>query len=358
MIIIYRSITAAVLLGIASISPLSGDNASIPTKSGTLIYHSYSSYTAMDSSISLFDLASGSSYALSEGDYIHAMNADFGSHPYDVTFMAIDPVHDEWDIYRCNILTNELVNLTSASGFRNEDPKFSPDGLKIVFKRGHWDSGLDNFVYDLAEIDLRTNTITMLTDDTYEESMPYYSADGSKIFYARSSGEGSDIYMLDRNKLESYPVYSEEGVYSYYPVTSGDELYFVKWHSSDNKNDCIVHFNDDNAQILPFCDASYNCSDPFVSGDDIFFSSTSGGSYDLYFSSGTDIFGLDMLNTELNELGAAFFSFDEALLAANAASDQILGISEADINTDADGSGNVSCMDLIALRRKLLTSDN
>lgn len=351
---IYRTIAAALAAAISTAAPdISASGSSLPEK-GTLLYHSYSAYSALDSNVFLFDFNSGEVSELSGGGFYNAMNADFGSHPYDVTFMAIDAGHDEWDIYRWNLLTGEAENLTYASGFRNEDPKFSPDGMKIIFKRGRWDSDRNDFVYDLAEIDLETNDITMLTSDAYEESMPYYSADGRTVYYARSHDGSSDIYKLDLSTLESSKVYCEDGGYSYYPVTDGDDLYFVKWYSADNRNDCIVRLSGGNAELMPFCISEYNCSDPFVSGGNVFYSSTADGSYDLHYFNGSAAASLGMLNTDLNELGAAYFSYDEALETARSAADQILSASDAVINTDADDSGSTDCFDLIALRRKLV----
>jgi Tol biopolymer transport system component len=97
------------------------------------------------------------------GDFHHAMNGSFGVTPDTFTFMAIDNEADEWDIYVSR--SGKITNLTKNSGFRNEDPKWSPDGKSIIFKRGHWDNSIGDFKYDLAVIDADTGTISMLTDD-------------------------------------------------------------------------------------------------------------------------------------------------------------------------------------------------
>ena len=119
--------------------PGSGWAAQMPE--GWLLWHSYSKYAALDSRLFL-RTPSGSVQEIT-GDFIHAMNGSFGNSPDEIVFMAIDRAADEWDIFRYDGST--VTNLTPQSGYRNEDPKWSPDGTKIVFKRGRWDSAADDF---------------------------------------------------------------------------------------------------------------------------------------------------------------------------------------------------------------------
>jgi len=83
---------------------------------GWLLWHSYSEYTALDSKMYL-QTPDGSIKELS-GDFIHAMNGNFGITPEQITFMAIDSSADEWDIYLYD--NGNITNLTRNSGFRNE----------------------------------------------------------------------------------------------------------------------------------------------------------------------------------------------------------------------------------------------
>ena len=319
--------------------------------SGILLYHNYSSYSAMDSSIHCYNLSSGDITDICSDTFCNPMNADFGSHPYDMIFMAIDKSADEWDIYRYNALTGDITNLTYLSGFRNEDPKFSPDGKKIIFKRGYWNHGINDFEYNLAELDLDTSDITMLTDDIYEQSMPYYSSDGSKIYYALSYDDDSYIYELQRSTSVSSPVFSEKNSYAYYPVTSDSDLYFTKWHSPDNHNDSIVKLNNGNITVLPFNNDNFNCSDPFpLSQNAMFYSSTQNGSYDIFFYDGNTSYEISTINTGLNELGSSFFSYNEIKNVILNTTDFLLGKSYNDINMDADNNNHISISDLISFK--------
>ncbi len=316
---------------------------------GFLLFHRYSSYSAQDGQLFLHNTTTNASSEISGSGFHHAMNADFGSHPYDIVFMAITTDADAWDIYLYNTITGKLVNLTENSGYRNEDPKFSPDGRSIVFKRGWWDSVSDGFVYELAELSLATLEVSLLTDGTAEESMPYYSDDGAWIYYAQSGSDADGIYRLERSTLQTEAVHTG-GDHAYYPVVLGDELYFTKWYSSENPADCIMSLSDG---ILPFCDGSANYSDPCpLSHGRMIFSSTLNGSYDLYCWDGRESTPLTDCNTEQQELGAAFYSSESIDPLVSATSEFLLTGADSSCNMDADGNGKVDAFDL-ALFKKL-----
>ncbi len=321
---------------------------------GKLLYHSYSSYAAMDSTLQLHDFCTGETQRFTNDSFVHAMNGDFGSHCYDVTFMAIDPTADEWDIFRWNTLSGALTNLTAHSGFRNEDPKFSPDGNRIVFKRGHWDAQTDGFVYDLAEIDLRTGEITMLTDTPAEESMPCYAPDGTCIYYAALQDGETSICSLNPQSGSTQVLYTEHGVHAYYPMISDAGLYFTKWHSASLQNDCIVTMGEDAPVVLPFNDTAYNCSDPFPLRDgSLFFSSTSSGGYDLCFFDGTQTHPLPSLSTALADLGSSYYGRSDAEEVIARTADFLLQRGDSGMNMDADGNGIVNAFDLALLKRMM-----
>ncbi|MBR3283458.1 MAG: family 16 glycosylhydrolase [Ruminococcus sp.] len=307
-----------------------------------LLWHSYSSYSALDSRLYL-RTPDGTVKTIS-GDFIHAMNGSFGISPEQIIFMAIDREADEWDIYLSDGENTE--NLTERSGFRNEDPKWSPDGKSVVFKRGHWDNDADGFVYDLALLDIETRTVTMLTDDSAEEAMPCFSEDGSFIYYASYSGGIGSICRLDTASHRTETIFSESGVTAYYPVVRGDELFFTKWYSADNRCDQLVRYDDGRITRLPFDSELYDCSDACpADGDRMIFSSTMNGDYDLYLFDGEKVTALTEINSGNNDLGADIYTWEEYQAYLESSSP------EGDVNMD----GRFNIADAVLLQKWLLS---
>ncbi|MBR5371397.1 MAG: family 16 glycosylhydrolase [Oscillospiraceae bacterium] len=271
---------------------------------GWLLWHSYSSYSAQDSRLFL-RRPNGTVQEIS-GDFVHAMNGSFGAAPGQIVFMAIDKAADEWDIF---VYDNGTVsNLTQNSGFRNEDPKWAPDGKQILFKRGRWDSAANDFIYDLALLDIGTGAVSMLTNDSLEEAMPCYSPDGRQIFYAAYSGGIGSVFRMDAETRTPEPVFAENGVNAYYPAAWGNRVLFTKWFSAENRCDQIMCFGGGEISRLPFNSDVYDCSDACpVSDTELIYSSTKNGAYDLFFYDGARSSCLTDLNTAQNDLGAAFY---------------------------------------------------
>ncbi len=324
---------------------------SLPPKVQGLLWHSYTDYAAGDSTLSSLHVSSGACVTLADDSFYHAMNADYGCHPFDIVFMAIDRAGDEWDIYHYQALTKTYTNLTPQSGCRNEDPKYSPDGRYIVFKRGYWDAARDDFTYDLAELELATGAVTMLTADTNEESMPYYSTDGAWIYFSMTQNGVTGIHRLLRSTGEVEQVFAETGVTAYYPIVSEDGLYFSRWFSPENHNDAIALWRDGTTEFLPFCDPSWNTSDACPLGDGtLLYSSTQYGSYDLCYTDGTQTQLLTALQTDRQELGAACFTAAALEEQIRRTADVLVGRTETTWELDATGDGVVNGFDLALLK--------
>lgn len=309
---IFKQLTSLVLTATIPLSVSFTATASEKTElpKGWLVWHNYSDYSALDSKLYL-RTPDGTTKTIS-GDFIHAMNGYFGNSPEQITFMAIDAKADEWDIFLYD--NGETVNLTQNSGFRNEDPKFSPNGKNIVFKRGYWSHSTDNFVYDLALIDIETREVIMLTDTPEEEAMPCFSADGKYIYYAGYTGGIGSIYRLETETGKSETIYSESNINAYYPIVNGDKLYFTAWNSADNHCDRIMCYNGKEIHPLPFNSENYDCSDACpIDDNNMIFSSTLNGNYDLCYYDGVNVSEISELNTDINELGADFYSYAEYL---------------------------------------------
>lgn len=315
------------------------ENAELPK--GWILWHSYSDYSALDSKLYLRS-PDGSTKTIS-GDFYHPMNASFGITPDNITFMAIDKEKDEWDIYIYG--KGNIINLTQSSGFRNEDPKWSPDGKSIVFKRGHWSQDINDFSYDIAIIDVETGKITMLTNDNFEEAMPCFSEDGKSVYFTKYSNCIGSICKFDIASGKEKVIFSENGVNAYYPVVSGDKLYFTKWLDENNHADQIVCYDGSKISSMPFDSDKYDSSDACPIGDDkMIFSSTMNGEYDLYYFDGTNISPLDDLNSDKNDLGADFYSVE----------DHEDYIRNNPVPGDVDMDGEFTLSDLVLFQKWLL----
>lgn len=317
---------------------VSAEDLAVPK--GWLLWHSYTSYEAGDSQLYLQNPQGEISEIT--GDFIHAMNGNFGKSPDDIVFMAIDENADEWDIFLYEDKT--VTNLTENSGYRNEDPKWSPDGKSIVFKRGYWNADVNDFTYNLAWMDLERKEIKMLTDSLYEEAMPHFSEDGRYIYYTKYMEGYGKISRLNTETGEDELIFEEEKVNAYYPAVKNGFLYFTKWFSDDNHHDEIMIYADNTLKSAAFNSERYDCSDACpIDGDKMIYSSTIKGSYSLYYADGDASVEIPEVNTDRNELGADFFSYAEY---ENLIRNTVLG----DVNAD----GELNIADVVLLQKWLL----
>ncbi len=284
-----------------------------PALNGKILYHSYSSYDNWDGELFILDLSDNSVTNISSGWSVsHAINGMFSPDGTKIVFMADeDGWLQDWDIFLWTIGDEEPVNLTGPfSTDREEDPKFSPDGKTIVFKKNG----------DIVTMDLEGNIIATLTNTPgVEESMPYYTSDGSKVLYAPGAGAGSDVYIMDADGANSQALVAQSNYQEYYPITRDNESFFYTgWVSSSNLNDQIYlkYYSSDSSIYLPFNQSNANFSDATPVGLDyaVISSSKSGGygGYDLYIAdiNTGDIWSLNNYNNSVNssweDLGAHY----------------------------------------------------
>lgn len=295
----------------------SGDDTSsdqtLPVLKGKLVWHSYSSYETRDSKIWLYDFDSGTKTELSRSwtGLVNPMNGHFSPDGKYITFMAEGTATGSWDIFLYDLEAGgQPVNLTPSGSYRDEDPKFSFDGARIVFKReGH-----------LAEITVGNRSVKVLSSgntDTY--SMPYYNVEGTRILFGGDSADDSYIGCWDIAVSRMTKLYDRAGVAEYYPVTlDAASFYYSAHYSADNRHDQLFKgwFDGRPAVSLAFnsSNADYSDACPAGGGWLILSSTRAGGegAYDLFIgheSSGV-IYSLSryasQFNTSKNELGASY----------------------------------------------------
>jgi hypothetical protein len=271
-----------------------------PSLTGKIVYHSYSDYEAWDSKIYTLDLATGARTNVSANWNIdHEMNAHWSPDGTKLVFMGdVAGEPRNWDIFIWTVGQAQPVNLTNGGG-RDEDPKFSPNGQRIVFKR-------DN---DLWQMDLNGNIINNVTNTpSIEESMPYYTADGNAILFAPGVGAGSDIYRINTDGSGRQAMVAQNNVQEYFPITrDNNSFFYTAWRNPGDLHDQLYMKTYNGAStLLPFNTSSADYSDAFpVSSQYMLLSSNrpgGKGNYDLYIAdiNSGQIWSLDSYNSSVN----------------------------------------------------------
>ncbi len=285
---------------------------SFPINKGKLVFHSYTDYSSGDGKLFIYDFGADTLVEISKNWNIHhTINGHFSPDGKELVFMA-QPAgqssYNSWNIYLWSVGSeNEPERLTPNNNIPNEDPKFFPDGQRIVFKQNG----------DIKILNLSTKQITAVTSDGFdvEESMPYPTTDGEKIVYTKNS----KIYIIDIDGTNDRALTTENHLGCYYPIVKDDTSYFYpRWYSTINHHDDVYLGNllDGTSVRCPFNKINDDDSDPFpVSNTDyVFFSSNrSGGQgdWDIYLGNAKtgqvwllNKFGI---NSAKMELGSAYY---------------------------------------------------
>lgn len=290
-------------------------NQQIPTISGKIIYHSYDNYGSA-SQMYIYDFATNQLLFVSKNWNIYdPINAHFNPDGSSIVFMGEAIENGKWDIYLWNVDSDlQPVNLTSGNNCRDEDPKFSPDGKTVCFKQTP-KGGIGN----LKIMDLNGTIIKNVTNNTIESGMPYFTADGASLIYARGSGNTSDIYMVNIDGSNNHPLASINNLQEYYPVTfDSSSFLYTRSSLTSTPYDQVykANFSTGVSARLPFNNSSADYSDAFPCGSNyvVLSSDRAGGAgnYDLYIAdiNSGKIWPLNKynpgINTGKNELGACY----------------------------------------------------
>jgi hypothetical protein len=288
-----------------------GSKELLPTMKGKLIYHNYSTYDAGDSQIWLYDFSSKALSCISKNWTVvtNAMNAHFSPDGKQIVFMGIGKATNTWDVFTYDLTKGgEPVNLTPSGNSRDEDPQYSPDGTRIVFKQNG----------GLAEMNLATKSVTVLTGSEY--SMPAYNSAGTKIICSKGDGENSSLVVVDIQTKAITTLYDEPGVQDYFPsAIDASSFYYSRGYDSKNMVDQIYrgYWSGLKSERLKFNNTDGDYSDAsHINSDWLVLSSDrpgTQGQYDLYIASTStsEIHSLSeynaSINTGKNELGASVF---------------------------------------------------
>lgn len=208
---------------------------------GRIAYHAYSDYMAAP-----VDSIDGNALVYKiDGDVLanvtdalaidNSMNPHFSPDGSKMVFMAIPSgaprTRSSLEVYVYDLAEGQLSRLTSDT-VPDEDPKFSPDGLLIVWKR-------DGQVWRMQS----DGTVkTQLTTTGDEKSGPSYSPDGTQIAYWSSSGQSADVWRMNSSGGGASALVATANIQDYYPIfRDNNNVLYSRWESTSDHHDKIYN---------------------------------------------------------------------------------------------------------------------
>jgi TolB protein len=145
----------------------------------------------------------------------------FSPNHQEVTYMSFDG--DVPSIYLLQLETGQREKVGNFPGITIA-PRFSPDGQKVILSLLQ-----DNGSANLYTMDLRSRSVTRLTNSAAIDTSASYSPDGSQITFESDRGGKQQIYLMSAGGSEPQRISFGDGSYST-PVWSprGDYIAFTK----------------------------------------------------------------------------------------------------------------------------------
>ncbi len=222
---------------------------------GVLVYHRYSDYGAWNGQLWMIELSTGRIAHINRDwkGMISPINAHFSADGESMVFMgsAAGLLENDWDVFVSHWNGKnwaEPINLTGPNGKRDEDPKFSLDGSKIVYKE---DGVLTTMLADGRDK-------TYLTPGERESSIPYFLPNGRDIIFERH-----DKIMIYKNGKVS-ELWNDPVLRAYYPI-GVDEKKYLYTQVQANHHDRLMwgYYDGSESKPLSFNSTQWDTSDPF-----------------------------------------------------------------------------------------------
>ncbi len=202
-----------------------------------MVFHRYTNYDAWDGRLYLYDFATKRLRCLSERWEIdHAINGSFSPDGKQIVFMGVPRRQhrgNAWDVYLWKVDSRaKPLNLTEELGTRDEDPRFAPDGKRIVFKQDG----------EIRIMDLANRRIQSLPfgGARAERSMPMFTPNGEHIVYAEGARKEMDLFLIDVANGTRRPLAIEPEIPEYFPVPlDASRFLYVRWTSRTDHHDQV-----------------------------------------------------------------------------------------------------------------------
>ena len=278
------------------------------------MFHRYTNYDAWDGRIYLYDFAAKRLRCLSERWEIdHAINANFSPDGKQIVFMGVPRGQhrgDAWDVYLWKLDSPaKPVNLTEGPARRDEDPRFAPDGKRIVFKQDG----------EIRIMDLANRQVQAIPfgGAKAERSMPMFTSDEESVVYAEGARKDMDLFSINVADGVRRPLAIEPEVQEYFPVPlDASRFLFVRWTNQNDHHDQVWLGSLDGRtrEPLRFNQPGTDTSDPFPIDDRlVLFSSNrppGKGGYDLWLGDREDGASWPLsalgINSPQDELGVSY----------------------------------------------------
>jgi len=131
-----------------------------------------------------------------------------------------------WDIWRSKPDGSAALPITTSEGARLGDPRWSPDGQKIVFEMPR-----DGFSH-LYLVGSEGGPMRRITDGTSNEARASFSADGKWIYFRSDRGGSLEIWKIPSSGGAPQQV-TRRGAHESFESVDGQWLYFNKRFGSE-----------------------------------------------------------------------------------------------------------------------------
>lgn len=164
---------------------------------------------------------------LSESRFISSTRPDLSAElsPLGDKFVFISERSGFTELWYCDRNGKNPVQLTHFQGPYLTSPRWSRDGLKVVFDaRVEGRSGI--FL-----IDIETKQIQAIIDDKFENIFPVCSVDGESIYYASRQNQQWQIWKASVDNKKTIQITKNGGYFSF-PSVDGKYIYLTKKNTS------------------------------------------------------------------------------------------------------------------------------